>query len=53
MSIVASLINVIGNVILVPIWGAWGAAVASFLSRATSYALHMQYYRRFLREDRK
>ncbi|RLI52986.1 MAG: hypothetical protein DRP09_16795 [Candidatus Thorarchaeota archaeon] len=53
MSIVASLINVIGNVILVPVWGALGAAVASFLSRATSYALHIQYYRRFLREDRK
>ena len=53
MSIVASLINVIGNVILVPAWGALGAAVASFLSRAVSYALHIQYYRRFLREDRK
>jgi len=53
MSIVASLVNVAGNVMLVPAWGAWGAAVASFLSRATSHALHMQYYRKFLREDRK
>ncbi len=53
MSLVASAVNVIGNAVFVPMWGAEGAAVASLLSRMVSYALHTKYYRQFLKEIQK
>ena len=39
-------INVVGNVLLIPFWGAIGAAWASVLSRGTGLIVFAYYYRR-------
>lgn len=38
--------NIAGNVLLIPFWGAIGAAWASVLSRGTGYIAYLYYYRR-------
>ena len=49
MSMTAAAVNVLGNVILVPIWGAMGAAIASVLSRLSSYIMYVFYYFKFMK----
>jgi O-antigen/teichoic acid export membrane protein len=40
--------NIVLNIVLIPIWGAVGAAIASIISMAISYWLHIFYYRKSL-----
>lgn len=42
--------NFITNIILVPLWGAYGAAVASAISMGIFLFIHLYYYRKFLKE---
>ena len=40
--------NIFLNIVLIPIWGAIGAAIASLISMAISYWLHIFFYRKSL-----
>jgi len=40
--------NIVLNIILIPIWGAVGAAIASIISMAISYWLHLFFYQKSL-----
>ncbi|GAB6162902.1 hypothetical protein JCM12298_20620 [Desulfothermus naphthae] len=51
MSVIAAVINVVGNIILIPAFGTYGAAIASFASRATSYIVHLRYYYQFIQPN--
>jgi len=49
-SYITSLINLVGNIILIPTFGAYGAAIASALSKMTHYIVYIYYMRRYLNE---
>lgn len=46
MSFIMSMVNFLGNIILIPIWGAYGAAVASVIGTSTYYLSCMFYYQK-------
>jgi O-antigen/teichoic acid export membrane protein len=52
MSFLAAGLNVVGNIILVPIYGVKGAVLASIISRFSSYAAHFFYYNKYLSENK-
>jgi len=49
-SCATSLVNLVGNIVLIPIFGAYGAAIASALSKMTHYIVYIYYMRRYLNE---
>ena len=46
MSLVMSIVNLIGNITLIPLWGAMGAAIASILGMLSFYIMCIWYYRK-------
>jgi len=51
IAITSAIINVIGNIILVPLFGAMGAAIATFLGRFTHFSMYSYYYSKFRRGE--
>jgi len=49
-SCATSLVNLVGNIVLIPIFGAYGAAIASALSKMIHYIVYIYYMRRYLNE---
>ncbi len=47
LAVLASVFNLVGNVILIPIWGAMGAAIVTCLSRLVSWLGYAFYYKRY------
>ncbi len=47
----STVANVLGNAVLVPLYGAMGAAVATLGGRFTHFSLYCYYYSRFRRES--
>jgi len=43
-SYITSLMNLVGNIILIPTYGAYGAAIASALSKMTHYVVYIYLY---------
>lgn len=52
LAVPTSVVNLVGNVVFIPIWGAMGAAVVTCLSRLVSYIGYEFYYRRYKRKQR-
>ena len=52
MSVTTSLLNVILNVILIPIFSIYGAGIALISSFGVNVVMNIYYYRIFLREQR-
>jgi len=50
MSFIMSMVNFLGNIILIPIWGAYGAAVASVIGNGSFYFSCLRYYRIYRRQ---
>jgi len=50
MSIIMSIVNLIGNITLIPIWGAMGAAIASIFGTLSYYLACLWYYNKFMLE---
>ena len=48
ISIIVSIVNVGGNVVLVPVWGAMGAAMASVLGKLAEFVCNIFYYRQYI-----
>ena len=46
-----AIINISGNIILIPIYGVMGAIVASIIARFVHYAGSKYYYHKFLTDD--
>lgn len=47
-AIVLTLCNLLGNLTLIPFWGAIGAAYASLIALLFNYFAHIYYYRRYI-----
>jgi O-antigen/teichoic acid export membrane protein len=48
MSFLATTLNVVFNIILIPLYGVIGAAIASVISRFSSFIAHRYYYKKFV-----
>ena len=53
MSFIMSMVNLGGNIILVPLWGAMGACIASVLGNSSFYLSCIFYYKRHIKEAKK
>ena len=51
MSFLAMILNVVGNIILIPIYGVMGAVIASIVSRLGSCLAYLFYYSKFTSEN--
>jgi len=47
-AVVLTLCNLLGNLTLIPFWGAIGAAYASLVALLFNYIAHIYYYRRYI-----
>lgn len=48
MSIAMAIVNLIGNIVLIPLLGAMGAAIASLLGTGSFFFASLYYYKKFL-----
>jgi O-antigen/teichoic acid export membrane protein len=51
IAIIFSVCNILCNFILIPLYGALGAAYASLFSLIVDYALHVNYYRKTIKHE--
>ena len=52
IAIIQSIINVIGNLILIYYMGAMGAAIVSAIAKGEEYALNRYYYKKYLKNEK-
>ncbi len=48
IAFIFSGVNIIGNILVVPIWGAIGAAIVSVISMASAFFFYYYYYKQYL-----
>lgn len=48
MSFLATIVNLVGNIILIPIYGVMGATIASIISRLCSFLSHLYCYNKHI-----
>lgn len=46
-----AVVNLLGNIILIPIWGIWGAALATLFGQIIAFTMHVFYYRQTLAQE--
>ncbi|MBL4653929.1 MAG: oligosaccharide flippase family protein [Flavobacteriales bacterium] len=51
VSLAEAIVNVFGNIILIPLYGVMGAIIASIIARFVHYAGSKYYYHKFLTDD--
>ena len=52
VAIIEAIINVVGNFILIPLAGVFGAIVASIIARLGTFFGAWYYYRKYLKEEK-
>ncbi len=48
---IGTIVNLVGNIALIPIWGITGAVIASIISKITNVCFKYYYYKKYLRES--
>jgi len=43
-------VNLLGNATLIPVWGVWGAALATLFGQIFAFGMHLMYYRQAVAE---
>lgn len=50
-TILAGIVNIILNGIMIPLWGYWGATIATTLSYACLFIIHYTFVKKFINKD--